>query len=103
MRQVSPQSYQGLFFVDYPTKNEADVNALARKNVTTDQVKDQIAHQVNTDLEPMIESKMANMNPVTRCLALKTIEKTINVAVYQAVDTVVLDDNNTPTTAKTKP
>jgi len=103
MRKASPQPYQGLFWKDYPEKNERQVKALARKNVTSDQVKHQIAHQVKERLEPTIESKMADMNPCARCIAMKVIDNAITVAVAQAVDTVIPRDDNTPTTATSRP
>jgi hypothetical protein len=98
MRGASPQPYQGLLFVDYPTKNGPEVNALARKNVTSDQVKHQIAHQVYERLERTIEGKTAHLNPLARWITLQVIKNAIKVAVYRAVDTVVLDDRNASTT-----
>jgi hypothetical protein len=103
MRQASPHRYQGLLWEDFPEKNEPQVKALARKNVTSDQVKHQIAHQVKERLEPTIESKMANMNSCARCIAMRVIDTAITVAVAQAVDTIIPKDDNTPTTATSKP
>ena len=101
MCQVSPQPYQGLLWKDFPERNEPQVNALARKNVTSVQVKHQIAHQVKERLQPLIESKMTDINPCARCIAMKVIDTSITVAVAQAVDTIIPKDDNTPRTTTT--
>jgi ubiquinone biosynthesis protein COQ9 len=95
MRQASPNPYQGLLFADYPTKNGTAVSALARRNVTSDQVKEQITDQVNKRLQAKIERQLVQMNPMARAVVSKTIEKTIKAAVNEAVDAIVFNDNDT--------
>ncbi len=70
MRRAKPHSYQGLLFSDYP-RNEKQVNALARRNVVTDEVKYHIADQVNQSLQPEIESRVEDMNSCVRACALR--------------------------------
>ena len=90
MHRASPYSYQGLLFIDYPTKNSAQVSALARRNLTSDEVKEQIANQVNELLKPDIESKTADMNPMVHAAVYKAIETAVN----RPMNAIVLDDNN---------
>jgi hypothetical protein len=54
---------------------------LASRNVTSDQVKQQITNQVYEILKPEIDSKTANMNSIACAIAFKTIKRTIKVAV----------------------
>jgi hypothetical protein len=99
MQRASPRPYEGLLYVDYPTRNRADVNDLARRRVISKRLKDEISEEVYRNLEPTIEDKTAGMNSIASWLAKKAAKKAINVAVSRAVDAIVLNDDNPSTTA----
>ena len=83
---MSPQAYQGLYFDDYPTKNENQVIELACQKVFSAATKQQISDRVNELVKPEIESRTSDMNSIVRTAACKAVEKAIEIAVKQAVD-----------------
>jgi hypothetical protein len=99
MQRSSPESYRGLWYSDYPTKNGKQVNALVHLHATSKLVKDEMVEQVYERLEPKIDSRTEDMNPISRCLAKRAVIGLIKVAIDRAVDSVVFNEDNPPTTA----
>jgi len=52
MRHSAPKLYHNLLFFDYPNKNEAKVNDMARKKVTSREAKQQLNVKINEMIEP---------------------------------------------------
>jgi hypothetical protein len=94
MRQAAPKPYENLQFADYPDKNEASVNALACKNVTSNEAKKIIAKEINEKIEPKVDAKTANYDPVARAALRKAVEKTVEELVDKAVDEFIKTINN---------
>jgi hypothetical protein len=89
MRDGGSSPYEGLLYADYPTKNGAHVNALARKNVASDDTKREIVDQVNKQMERKIDAKTEDMNPIERTAVRKAIGKAVEKLVERSVDEAV--------------
>jgi hypothetical protein len=87
MKKAAPEPYENLLYVDYPDKNEARVNALACKKVTSDEAKKRICDQINEEIQPEVEAKTAEGGPMAQMAARKAAEKTVEKLVDEAVKT----------------
>jgi hypothetical protein len=100
MRQAKPKPYENLLYEDYPDKNESSVNALACKNVTSNEAKKKMAKEINQQIEPKVDAKTADYNPIARAAINKAVEKTIDQLVEKAVDEFIKKISNSNKQAK---
>ncbi|CAF2828943.1 unnamed protein product [Rotaria sp. Silwood2] len=86
MHKSSPNDFHGLNIKDYPEKNEKQVNKLAIHNVTSDQVKYTITHEIYREIDPTIDEKTQNLNKVAKIATKKAIHLAVKKAVEVAVN-----------------
>ena len=86
MRKSSPKPYENLLYEDYPEKNAAKVNALALRNITADESKDQIANKINEQIQPLVDEQTASMASRVKLFFKKIVEKSVEQAVNRSVD-----------------
>jgi Ni,Fe-hydrogenase I large subunit len=94
MRQAAPKPYENLQYADYPDKNGASVNALASKNIASNEAKKKLAKQINEELEPRVNEKTVDYDYVTRMAVRKAVEKAVEEFVDKAVDEFMKNINN---------
>ena len=86
MHKASPDAFHELYLKDYPEQNEKQVNKLAIANVTSNEVKHEIARDIKGEVDPTIDEKTANLNKIARIATKKVIHLAIKRAVGAAVD-----------------
>ena len=89
MKTLAPEPYEKLFYKDYPDKNASEVNALALKNVTSEEVRKEMADEINQQIRPKVDEQIANMNPAAKRLFQKLVEKTVEEAVSKVVNAFI--------------
>lgn len=94
MKKAAPESYENLLYVDYPDKNEARVNALACKRVTSDEAKKEMCDQINEQIWQTVDSKTSQIAPMAQFAFQNAVETMIKELVDEAVK-AFLNSNKT--------
>ena len=73
MKAAAPERYLGLVYADYPEVNGRTVNEMARKGVTSTEVKQQVLARVEQGIASSIQSRTADWDESDRETAHETV------------------------------
>jgi hypothetical protein len=90
MESAAPERYLGLSFADYPGVNGPAVDEMARRLVTSNDVKQRLIDQINDRIESSFQSQTADWNPSSQEAARSDIKIFIEKHVNEAFDHVQL-------------
>ncbi|CAF1217173.1 unnamed protein product [Didymodactylos carnosus] len=86
MENAAPDGYLDLMYSDYPEKNGKDVRELAMKNISSDDIKSQLEDKVHDTIDPKVEEKIADLNPIAQEGVKRTVDHSVKQMVSKAVD-----------------
>ena len=86
MKRCASKPYKNLLYAEYPQRNASRVNELALRNVTSDEVKKNMAQKINEQIKSEVDEYTANMHPAVKLSLEKTIEKLVEEVVNRSVD-----------------
>jgi hypothetical protein len=90
MRHSAPKLHHNLLFFNYPNKNEAKVNGMARKKVTSREAKQQLNVKINEMIEPSFTLQTSDWNCKSRGMARLFIKTFIEKLVNEPIDHILL-------------
>ena len=91
MQRAAPSRYLGLLYSDYPNINGPTVNAMAKRFVISNDIKQQLAKQIEEDMESLFQSRTINWRPPDRDKARQVMNAFIERRVNEDFDNIRLE------------
>lgn len=91
MSRSAPSPYLGLVFSDYPDVNGPTVNGMARKLVTSNEIKQRLIDQIDQRIESTFVSRTTDWKTSSRDAARPVVRVFIEKHVHEAFDRIKLE------------
>ena len=91
MQRAAPERYLGLLYSEYPGTNGPTVNQMARKTVTSTDVKQRLIDQVDKQIESSVRSRTADWDSSSREAARPVVRAFIEKCVNEEFNAVELE------------